>query len=140
MIKPSGFGNIILAAVIAAAGLLFSYAVVAELADAQDLGSCAARCEGSTPFDRTTKCYGYLRISVIFCQRCDFFDADRLLFEIRYCILSIVTVRRFQQRTRYRYKNRKENCNDGKYEKNEHDEEAFVHDADAYDDRWRNAL
>ena len=29
------------------------YAGMAELADAQDLGSCAARCAGSTPVTRT---------------------------------------------------------------------------------------
>ena len=33
--------------------LIASFAVVAELADAQDLGSCTVRCVGSSPSDRT---------------------------------------------------------------------------------------
>ena len=32
---------------------LFSYAVMAELADAQDLGSCGSTRAGSTPVNRT---------------------------------------------------------------------------------------
>ena len=32
------------------------FAVVAELADAQDLGSCTARCGGSSPSGRTCTC------------------------------------------------------------------------------------
>ena len=32
--------------------LRYRHAGVAELADAQDLGSCAARCAGSTPVTR----------------------------------------------------------------------------------------
>ena len=32
------------------------YARVMELADMQDLGSCAERCGGSSPFSRTTIC------------------------------------------------------------------------------------
>ena len=35
--------------------LYYLQAGVAEMADAQDLGSCGATCKGSNPFARTTK-------------------------------------------------------------------------------------
>ena len=40
---------------------------MAELADAQDLGSCAVRCAGSTPVTRTDKKES--PTGVLFCQK-----------------------------------------------------------------------
>ena len=39
---------------------------MAELADAQDLGSCAVRCAGSTPVTRTIVAANYVLFAAIF--------------------------------------------------------------------------
>ena len=52
--------------------LLYSLALqadVAELADALDLGSSTARCEGSIPFIRTTCNTGFERSGLFFYQQ-----------------------------------------------------------------------
>ncbi len=48
--------------------LILGYAGVAELADALDLGSSAARCGGSSPLARTTKNYTSGSDSVVECD------------------------------------------------------------------------
>jgi hypothetical protein len=59
-----------------------TYAGVVELADTQDLGSCAYRCAGSSPVTRTKQ----QRVSILFCidTLCSYIQQMNILYLIMY--------------------------------------------------------